>query len=108
MGRQVILASVIFHTGSSEGLTNVTVQATWRLKKQAGAQADGREDAGLCETVVQSVSCKDVSGRGLFTLGTLRLKVPECEKNAEYILRFTLTADNAEDIVNEYDIFIYE
>ncbi len=90
------------------GLTNVTVQATWRLKKQAGAQADGREDAGLCEIVVQSVSCRDVSGRGLFTLGTLRLKVPECEKNAEYILRFTLTADNAEDIVNEYDIFIYE
>lgn len=77
--------------------------------EETGRGAGGRQGGRrACETVVQSVSCKDVSGRGLFTLGTLRLKVPECEKNAEYILRFTLMADNAEDIVNEYDIFIYE
>lgn len=91
-----------------EGLTNVKIQAMWCLKKQAGAQTEGKADAVPCETTVQSMTCGDVSGGGLFTLGTLQLKVPECEKNAEYVLRFSLTADNTDDIVNEYDIFIYE
>ncbi len=113
-----------------EGLTNVRLQAVWQLKKQAAGDMEHRKrrterqpedgqnarwqksaadsDAGLCGTAVQARDCADVTGRGLLTLGTIALKVPECENNAVYTLRFSLTSDNAEDIVNEYDIFIYE
>lgn len=113
-----------------EGLTNVRLQAVWLLKKQAAGDMEHRKrrterqpeegqnarwqksaadsDAGLCGTAVQARDCADVTGRGLLTLGTIALKVPECENNAVYTLRFSLTSDNAEDIVNEYDIFIYE
>lgn len=86
-----------------ETLTNVRIKAAWYLKKQA---ADSK--TGLRETAVQTLDCAEVAGRGLFTLGTIELKVPECENNAEYVLRFSLTSDSAEDIVNVYDIFVYE
>lgn len=72
-----------------------------------GNQAADRS-TGLQEIAMRTLDCADLSGRGLFTLGTIVLKVPECENNAEYTLRFSLTSDDAEDIVNEYDIFVYD
>lgn len=63
---------------------------------------------GLQKVAVQTLDCADLSGRGLFTLGTMDLKVPECENNAEYVLQFSLSSDGAQDIVNEYDIFVYD
>ncbi|MDE7323674.1 MAG: beta-glucuronidase [Lachnospiraceae bacterium] len=94
----------------TEKLTNVHLKAAWYLKKQAGTgtDTDSAVDTGLCEIGVQTLACAEISGRGLFTLGVLRLNVPECQNNAEYVLRFSLEADNVDDIVNEYDIFIYE
>ena len=87
----------------NEKLVNVQLKAAWYLKKQAeNGQSASRE------TAVQILDCEDITGSGLLTLGTIELKVPECKNNAEYVLRFSLTSDNAEDIVNEYDIFIYE
>lgn len=87
-----------------EKLTNVQVKAAWHLKKQTGRE----KGTILYETEEQCLACGEVAGRGLFTLGTMRIKAPQCERNAEYVLRFSLTADNTDDIVNEYDIFIYE
>lgn len=116
----------------SEKLTNVQIKASWYLKKQAAADTSmaywkkrAREqanniqgvgllspvadsDTGLQETAVQTLDCANLSGRGLFTLGTIELKVPECDNNAEYVLRFSLTSDGAENIVNEYNIFVYD
>lgn len=106
-----------------ETLTNVQLKAVWYLKKQAEpdkgmqywkerAAVNGclKKDtiSELRETAVQTLDCADIAGRGLFTLGTIGLKVPDCDNNAEYILRFSLTSDGAEDIVNAYDVFVYE
>lgn len=113
-----------------EGLANVQLKAAWHLKKQAAVDTEYRKDLAegkpehdknencqksavqsdvrLRETAVQTLDCADVTGRGLLTLGTMALNVPACENNAVYTLRFSLTSDNAEDIVNEYDIFVYE
>ncbi len=114
----------------TEGLANVQLKAAWHLKKQAAVDTEYRKDLAegkpehdknencqksavqsdvrLRETAVQTLDCADVTGRGLLTLGTMALNVPACENNAVYTLRFSLTSDNAEDIVNEYDIFVYE
>lgn len=100
-------------------LRNVRLKATWYLKKQAegilgsdsqeaGADSDREDQNRLRETAVQTLDCAEIAGRGLFTLGTIELKVPACRKNAEYLLRFSLTGENTDDIVNEYDIFVYE
>lgn len=62
----------------------------------------------LREIAVQTLNCAEIAGRGLFTLGTIELKVPDCDNNAEYILRFSLTSDSTEDIVNAYEVFVYE
>lgn len=86
-----------------EKLTNVRLKAAWYLKKQAGDH-----NTGLREVAVQTLDCAEITGRGLLTLGTIELKVPECDDNAEYVLRFSLISDNAGDIVNAYDIFVYE
>lgn len=86
-----------------EKLTNVRLKAVWYLKKQAGDH-----NTGLREVAVQTLDCAEITGRGLLTLGTIELKVPECDNNAEYVLRFSLTSDNAGDIVNAYDVFVYE
>ncbi|MDE7000299.1 MAG: beta-glucuronidase [Lachnospiraceae bacterium] len=95
-----------------EKRTNVQLSAVWYLKKQAPAgSADQRKQANntkLQKIAVQTLDCAAISGRGLLTLGTIELRVPDCENNAAYILRFSLTSDNADDIVNEYDVFIYE
>lgn len=95
-----------------EKLTNVRLRALWYLKKQAADDGLNKKKAGsetkLQEIAVQTLDCADISGRGLFTLGTIGLDVPACENNAEYVLRFVLTSDNAADIVNEYGLFIYE
>ena len=113
-----------------EGLAHVQLKAAWHLKKQAAVDTEYRKDLAegkpehdknencqksavqsdvrLRETAVQTLDCADVTGRGLLTLGTMALNVPACENNAVYTLRFSLTSDNAEDIVNEYDIFVYE
>lgn len=86
-----------------EKLTNVRLKAAWYMKKQAGDY-----NTGLREVTVQMLDCAEITGRGLLTLGTIELKVPECDDNAEYVLRFSLTSDNAGDIVNAYDVFVYE
>lgn len=86
-----------------EKLTNVRLKAAWYMKKQAGDY-----NTGLREVTVQTLDCAEITGRGLLTLGTIELKVPECDNNAEYVLRFSLTSDNAGDIVNAYDVFVYE
>lgn len=95
-----------------EKRTNVQLSAVWYLKKQAPAgSADQKKQANntkLQKIAVQTLDCAAISGRGLLTLGTIELRVPDCENNAAYILRFSLTSDNADDIVNEYDVFIYE
>ncbi len=95
-----------------EKRTNVQLSAVWYLKKQASAgSADQKKQANnteLQKIAVQTLDCAAISGRGLLTLGTIELRVPDCENNAAYILRFSLTSDNADDIVNEYDVFIYE
>lgn len=102
-----------------EKLVNAKLSAAWYLKKQVGnGQSVSRQNAGmdkdltmqpaLREIAVQTLDCADITGRGLLTLGTIELKVPECENNAAYVLRFSLSSDNADDIVNEYDIFTYE
>lgn len=103
-----------------EKLTNIRLKAVWYLKKQAenvsrqkagaGSRLDqqaANSETGLREIAVQTMECADITGRGLFTLGTIGLNVPECEKNAEYVLRFSLTGDSGDDIVNEYDVFLY-
>ena len=113
-------------------LTNVQLRAVWHLKKQAAVdtsiaywkkrareQAEDNQgvslsrqaadsDTGFQEIAAQTLDCADLSGRGLFTLGTIALKVPECENNAECVLRFSLTSDGVEVTVNEYDIFVYD
>ncbi len=113
-------------------LTNVQLRAVWHLKKQAAVdtsiaywkkrareQAEDNQgvslsrqaadsDTGFQEIAAQTLDCADLSGRGLITLGTIALKVPECENNAEYVLRFSLTSDGVEVTVNEYDIFVYD
>ncbi|MDE7416532.1 MAG: beta-glucuronidase [Lachnospiraceae bacterium] len=98
-------------------LTNVQLKAVWHLKKQAeedeGMQywkkrAAVEHKTGQQEIAVQTLACAEITGRGLFTLGTINLKVPECDNNAEYVLRFSLTSDAAEDIENAYDVFVYE
>lgn len=86
-----------------EKLTNVRLKAAWYMKKQAGDH-----NTRLREVAVQTLDCAEITGRGLLTLGTIELKVPECDDNAEYVLRFSLTSDNAGDIVNAYDVFVYE
>ncbi|MDE7204922.1 MAG: beta-glucuronidase [Lachnospiraceae bacterium] len=100
-----------------EKLTNVQLKAVWHLKKQAeedeGMQYWKKRAAvdhktGQQEIAVQTLDCAEITGRGLFTLGTINLKVPECDNNAEYVLRFSLTSDSAEDIENAYDVFVYE
>ena len=100
-----------------EKLTNVRLKAVWHLKKQAeedeGTQYWKKRAAvdhktGQQEIAVQTLDCAEITGRGLFTLGTIDLKVPECDNNAEYVLRFSLTSDGAEDIENVYDVFVYE
>ena len=88
----------------TQKLQNAQLKATWYLKKQAGED----DAADLKEIAVQTMNCQDVCGRGLFTLGTIALKVPTCRNNAEYVLRFELTGDAAHDMINEYDIFVYE
>lgn len=88
----------------SQKLQNIQLKVTWYLKKQAGEN----NESGLKEIAVQTMNCQDVCGRGLFTLGTIALKVPACRNNAEYLLRFELTGDATHDIINEYDIFVYE
>ena len=97
-----------------EPLKSTQLKVTWYLKKQAGIkeseqhkafkkQADTNESLQFREISTQYMDCPKVFGRGLFTLGELELHVPECENNAEYLLRFTL----GEDIINEYEIFVY-
>lgn len=73
------------------------VRATWRLRKQADGEAQ------CCEAFSQTMPCTAVTGRGLLTLGEMELAVPECECNAMYVLRFEF----GPDIVNEYEIFVY-
>jgi len=97
-----------------EKLTNVKLKAVWYLKKQAeadkGMQYWKEQDAAdkcLEKQAVQTLDCAEITGRGLFTLGTIELKVPECEDNAEYVLRFLLTSNSAENIENRYDVFVY-
>ncbi|MDE7274595.1 MAG: beta-glucuronidase [Lachnospiraceae bacterium] len=117
-----------------EKLTNVKLKAVWYLKKQAGAKGclkkkgeheqiekwqaaetniySNSQITENCTTpqeiAVQMSDCADIAGRGLFTLGTIRLEVPKCKNNAAYALHFLLTSDNAEVIVNAYDVFVYE
>lgn len=54
------------------------------------------------------MECEEFAGRGLFSIGTISLKVPACSNNATYVLRFVLTGENVKAIENEYDIFVYE
>lgn len=87
-----------------EALPETQLRATWYLKRKAGEN----EETELKETASQSMQCQAIEGRGLFTLGDLEINVPECENNAEFVLRFELLSDVVSDIVNEYDIFVYE
>ena len=80
------------------------LKASWHLKQEAGQV----QDTAFEESAVQTMDCPEISGRGLFTLGTIVLKAPDCANNAEYLLRFELVGDGVCEIVNEYDIFIYE
>lgn len=73
------------------------VKAVWYLKKQTDGEAQYHE------VLTQTMSCGDVTGRGLLTLGEMELTVPECESNAMYLLRFEF----GPDIANEYEIFVY-
>lgn len=79
------------------------LQVVWELKRQAGDP----EETNI-EKSVHRMPCQEIKGRGLFTLGTVSLKVPACSNNAAYVLRFVLTGENMEAVCNEYDIFIYE
>lgn len=79
------------------------LKAIWYLKRQAGSTVDSR-----MEKQVQTMECEEFAGRGLFSIGTISLKVPACSNNAIYVLRFVLTGENVEAIENEYDIFVYE
>lgn len=90
-----------------EKLDCTQVKATWYLKKKAG-EVSG--EGQLQEVSTQTMPCAGVSGRGLFTLGEMALKVPECRGNAIFLLRFALCGDSGavRDVVNEYSIFIYE
>lgn len=83
-------------------LSNVQLKATWYLKERK------KQETARKEIAVQMMDCQEVSGRGLFTLGTIALTVPECKNNDTYILRFELIGDDVNNIVNEYDVFIYE
>lgn len=79
------------------------LKVIWYLKRQAGSTVDSR-----MEKQVQTMECEEFTGRGLFSIGTISLKVPACSNNAIYVLRFVLTGENVEAIENEYDIFVYE
>ena len=83
------------------------LKAVWYLNRQAGS-IDERIGESRREQSVQVMPCQEIKGRGLFTLGTISLKVPACSNNAAYVLRFVLTGENEEIACNEYDIFIYE
>ncbi len=87
-----------------EALPETQLKATWYLKRKAGEN----EETELKEIASRSMPCPAIEGRGLFTLGDLEINVPECENNAEFVLRFELLSDTVSDIVNEYDIFVYE
>lgn len=79
------------------------LKVIWYLKRQAGSTVDSR-----MEKQVQIMECEEFTGRGLFSIGTILLKVPACSNNAIYVLRFVLTGENVEAIENEYDVFVYE
>lgn len=87
-----------------EALPETRLKATWYLKRKAGEE----EETELKEIASRSMSCPAVEGRGLFVLGDMEIKVPECVNNAEFVLRFELLHDTGKDIVNEYNIFVYE
>lgn len=80
-------------------LLDIKLKVEWHPKRQGSARI---------EKQIFDLELKKIAGRGLFILGTVLLQVPDCNDNAEYTLRFSLIGDNTEDIVNEYDIFIYE
>lgn len=73
------------------------VKAAWYLKEQACGEVSYHE------VLTQVMPCAEVTGRGLLTLGEMELTVPKCENNALYVLRFEF----GPDIVNEYEIFVY-
>ena len=79
------------------------LKVIWYLKRQAGSTVDS-----TMEKQVQTMECEEFAGRGLFSIGTISLKVPACSNNATYVLRFVLTGENVKAIENEYDIFVYE
>lgn len=87
-----------------EALPETQLKATWYLKRQAGEKGE----AGRKEIASQSMRCPAMEGRGLFVLGDMEIQVPECVNNAEFVLRFELLHAAGKDIVNEYDIFVYE
>lgn len=80
-------------------LTDMKLKVEWIPKRQ--------DSAGI-ESQIYDLELRRISGRGLFILGTVLLEVPNCNDNAEYTLRFSLIGGNADDIVNEYDMFVYE
>lgn len=79
------------------------LKVIWYLKRQAGSTVED-----MIEKQVQTMECEEFSGRGLFSLGTISLRVPTCSNNAAYVLRFVLTGENVEAVENEYDIFVYQ
>lgn len=103
-------ASVVYwkKRAQEQAKNNQETDSAAGFQKTAAEYQETDSAAGLQKIAVQTLACPAISGRGLFTLGTIELKVPECENNAEYVLKFSLTSDEAEDIVNTYDIFVYE
>ncbi len=86
-----------------ERLLKPQLKVIWYLKQQAGSAVENR-----IEKQIQIMECPEIMGRGLFSLGTISLKVPACNNNAMYELHFVLSEENVDAIENEYDIFVYE
>lgn len=80
-------------------LSDMKLKAEWHPKRQGSIRI---------EKQTFDLELKRIAGRGLFTLGTVLLEVPDCSDNAEYTLRFSLIGGNGDEIVNTYDMFVYE
>lgn len=81
--------------------TQCWTEQTDRERQYRTEQAQG--EAQYRKVSSQTMACADVTDRGLLTLGEMELAVPQCGGNEMFLLRFEF----GEDIVNEYEIFVY-